>query len=137
MSTLKRTVFVGGFGEGIDEKALTEEFCIFGKIVGVSIPLEWATGEHRGFGFVEFEEPEDAAAAIDNMNYTELRNHVVHVAIARPIRVTERSERPVWADDDWLKRYTIGKGNKRSQQQGQKEGSAENEKEDDMQEESG
>ena len=67
---------------------------------------------------MEFEEPEDAAAAIDNMNYTELRNHVVHVAIARPIRVTERSERPVWADDDWLKRYTIGKGNKRSQAAG-------------------
>lgn len=30
--------------------------------------MDHATGTHRGFGFIEFEAPEDAAAAMDNMH---------------------------------------------------------------------
>jgi peptidyl-prolyl isomerase E (cyclophilin E) len=31
------------------------------------MPLDYASGKHRGFAFVEFETVEDAAAAVDNM----------------------------------------------------------------------
>ena len=46
----KRTVYVGGFGEEVDEKILTLAFIPFGDIVGVSIPLDNETGKHRSFG---------------------------------------------------------------------------------------
>lgn len=41
-------------------------FLPFGETV-VQIPLDYATGKHRGFAFVEFESAEDALDAIDNM----------------------------------------------------------------------
>jgi len=112
----KRTCYVGGFGEEVNEKVLTMAFIPFGEIVGVSIPLDNETGMHRGFGFVEFELPEDAAAAIDNMNEAEIYGRTIRVNFARPPKTNERSQRPIWADDEWLKRYGQGSG------QGQSDG---------------
>ncbi|KAI1714184.1 RNA recognition motif domain-containing protein [Ditylenchus destructor] len=106
----KRTVYVGGFGEEVNEKTLSTAFIPFGEIVGVSIPMDHETGKHRAFGFVEFELPEDAAAAIDNMNDSELCGKSIRANFARPPKVNERSQRPVWADDEWLKRYGQGSG---------------------------
>ncbi|KAL3086348.1 hypothetical protein niasHT_033466 [Heterodera trifolii] len=106
----KRTVYVGGFGEDVNEKVLTLAFIPFGDIVGVSIPLDNETGKHRSFGFVEFELPEDAAAAIDNMNDSEIYGKTIRVNFARPPKVNERSQRPIWADDEWLKQYGQGSG---------------------------
>jgi peptidyl-prolyl isomerase E (cyclophilin E) len=47
----KRTIYVGGFGEEVDEKILTLAFIPFGDIVGVSIPIDNETGKHRVFGY--------------------------------------------------------------------------------------
>ena len=41
---------------------------------------------HRGFGFITFEEREDAKAAIENMNNSELYGRVLRVNIAKPQR---------------------------------------------------
>lgn len=49
--------------------------------------------QHRGFGFVEFEEADDAQAAIDNMNLSELYGKVIKVNLARPMKVKEGSTR--------------------------------------------
>lgn len=43
-------------------------FIPFGEVKEVTIPLDAGTGKKRGFGFVEFEEADDAAEARDNMN---------------------------------------------------------------------
>lgn len=106
----KRTLYVGGFGEEVDEKVLHAGFLPFGEIVGISIPMDYETGKHRGFGFVEFELTEDAAAAIDNMNDSELFGRTIRCNFARPPKANERSQRPVWADDEWLKTYGTGAG---------------------------
>lgn len=49
------------------EEVLRSAFIPFGDIVDVQIPLDYETEKHRGFAFIEFELPEDAVAAIDNM----------------------------------------------------------------------
>jgi peptidyl-prolyl isomerase E (cyclophilin E) len=53
---------------------------------------------------VEFEEREDAAAALDNMNNAELYGRVLKVNIAKPMKIKLGSAKPVWAEaDDWYK----------------------------------
>ncbi|CAB3409366.1 unnamed protein product [Caenorhabditis bovis] len=104
----KRTLYVGGFSEEVNEKVLMAAFITFGDVVAISIPMDYETGKHRGFGFVEYDSAEDAAAAIDNMNESELFGKTIRVNFARPPKATERSQKPVWADDEWLKRYGRG-----------------------------
>jgi RNA recognition motif-containing protein len=48
----KRTIYVGGLAEEVNEDILKAEFDTFGEIVGIAIPLDYETdnGKHRGFG---------------------------------------------------------------------------------------
>lgn len=57
----------GGLADEVTEEVLRSAFIPFGDIVDVQIPLDYETEKHRGFAFIEFELPEDAVAAIDNM----------------------------------------------------------------------
>jgi len=43
-----------------------------------------STEIHRGFGYVEFEDPEDVKDAIDNMDQSELFGKVIKVNPAKP-----------------------------------------------------
>lgn len=51
---------------------------------------------HRGFGFVEFESPEDAAAALENMNDSELFGRILRVNLAKPNAIKSQA---VWAQN--------------------------------------
>merc|ERR1712072_272202 len=96
----KRTLYVGGLEENVDEPILHSAFIPFGDIVDVNIPIEQTTQKHRGFGFVTFEEREDAKAAIENMNNSELYGRVLRVNVAKPMRAkAEGSGKAVWADE--------------------------------------
>uniref|UniRef100_A0A1B6CLZ8 Peptidyl-prolyl cis-trans isomerase E n=1 Tax=Clastoptera arizonana TaxID=38151 RepID=A0A1B6CLZ8_9HEMI len=101
----KRTVYVGGLAEEVDEKVLHAAFIPFGDVVDVQIPLDYETEKHRGFAFVEFELAEDAAAAIDNMNDCELFGRTIRVNLAKPQRIKEGSSRAVWSEDTWLQEH--------------------------------
>lgn len=101
----KRVVYVGGISDEVDEKVLHAAFIPFGDLVDVTIPQDFSTQKHRGFAFVEFELMEDAAAAIDNMNESELFGKTIRVNIARPKMLKEGSSRPVWSEDAWLRKY--------------------------------
>jgi len=102
MTTNKRIVYVGGIPDEADEKVLHAAFIPFGDIMDIQIPLDYETEKHRGFAFVEFELAEDAAAAMDNMNESELFGKTIRVNLAKPMKRKEGSSRPVWADDTWL-----------------------------------
>nr|CAI5822028.1 unnamed protein product [Callosobruchus analis] len=111
-SNNKRTIYVGGLAEEVDEKILNAAFIPFGDIIDVQIPLDYESEKHRGFAFIEFESAEDAAAAIDNMNDSELFGRTIRVNLAKPQRIKEGSTRPVWSEDTWLQQHageTIGK----------------------------
>eukprot|EP00210_Caulerpa_lentillifera_P001251 g1207.t1 len=103
-SNPKTTLYVGGLDPTVLESNLYSAFIPFGEIRDVSIPLDYASGKHRGFGFVEFEDSEDAGAAIDNMHNAEFFGRVLRVNYAQPMRIKTGlkgpSKQPVWADAD-------------------------------------
>ncbi|KAN0077261.1 hypothetical protein V8E55_011116 [Tylopilus felleus] len=110
----KKTVFVGGFGDDVDESVLYESFSPFGDIVEVQLPpaatnpTSDSEPKHRGFAFVTYASPADAQDAIDNMDLNELRGRVIKVNIARPIKAAIQpgaGNRAIWESEDWLQQY--------------------------------
>lgn len=53
---------------------------------------------HKGFAFVEYELSEDAAAALENMNNSELFGRTIKCNIAKSIAV-ERHKAGMWSRD--------------------------------------
>lgn len=78
-----RTLYVGGLDESVDESLLQAAFIPFGDIVEVEVAREPKTGAHKGYGFVSYEAVEDAAAAVENMNHSEMFGRVLRVSFAR------------------------------------------------------
>jgi len=84
---LKATVYVGGLDNAVNMSTLHSAFVPFGEIVDINLPkpeLPSSTDPHRGFGYVEFEQAQDAKEAIDNMDQSELYGRVIKVAAAKP-----------------------------------------------------
>lgn len=105
----KNTLYVGGLAEEVNEAILHAAFIPFGDIKDVKTPLDQATQKHRSFGFVTFLEKEDAAAAMDNMDGSELYGRVLTVNYALPERIKGGEQgwaaQPIWADaDTWFER---------------------------------
>jgi len=61
-------LFVVKLPEDFTDKELFETFTPFGTVIRCQITTDKVTGESKGFGFVSFNSPEEAGAAVDNMN---------------------------------------------------------------------
>eukprot|EP00040_Diaphanoeca_grandis_P017102 m.88729 g.88729 ORF g.88729 m.88729 type:complete len:377 (-) comp26229_c3_seq1:370-1500(-) len=104
--TKKRMLYVGGLAEEVTVETIRDVFLPFGDIVEVNMPLDFETQNHRGFAFVDFELPEDALAAMDNMNEAELFGRSLKVNLARPMTTKEgQSNRAVWNDENWIRKF--------------------------------
>jgi RNA recognition motif-containing protein len=82
----KATVYVGGLGPQVTQGTLHDAFLPFGEIADVTLPKNENLNSqepHRGFAYVEFEDPEDAKEAIDNMEHAELFGRVLKVSAAK------------------------------------------------------
>ncbi|CAM9694887.1 unnamed protein product [Discosporangium mesarthrocarpum] len=99
----KTNVYVGGLEESVNEEVLHAAFVPFGDIVEVNIPKDHVANTHRGFGFIEYEVEEDALAAVDNMDGSELYGKVLRVNTARPMKHKLGASTAVWSADDWFK----------------------------------
>jgi len=70
---------------------------------------------HKGFGYVEFEDPEDAKDAIDNMDQSELFGKVIKVSAARaPKNINEGlgSKTALWEQEGWLAENAVSEEDK-------------------------
>ena len=62
---------MGSLPDSVNEQLLFSVFLTFGEIKSVEMPLD-EERRHKGFGFVEYENADDASQAIDNMHEAEL-----------------------------------------------------------------
>ena len=81
-----KKLFVGNLSFSIDENQLKDIFSQHGTIVSANIIMDKFTNRSKGFGFVEFETPEEAAKAMAALDGTEQagRNIAVKEALPRP-----------------------------------------------------
>lgn len=78
------TLYVGNIDLKVTEEILWELFLQCGPVVSVQIPRDKITGDHNGYGFVEFKSEEDADYAIKIMHLVKL--------YGKPIKVNKASQ---------------------------------------------
>ncbi|KAH9856971.1 hypothetical protein C2E23DRAFT_806152 [Lenzites betulinus] len=109
----KKTVFIGGIGDDVDEATILENFATFGDVLEVQIPPAPTNAshsneaKHRGFAFVTYSSSADAQDAIDNMDLNELNGRVLRVNLARPLKgsLQPQGNRAIWESEEWLQKY--------------------------------
>jgi len=102
MSALKRTVYVGGLDETVTPDLLRAAFQPFGDLLEVNIPDNTLSQKPKTFAFLEFELPEDAVAAVDNMHQSELCGKTITCSIAQAQAPVPKSK-PVWSDETYMR----------------------------------
>ena len=77
-------IYVGGLPYSATESELSELFSQHGTVESVNVITDKFTGQSRGFGFVEMATKEEAEAAINALNSTEMGGRTLTVNEARP-----------------------------------------------------
>ena len=85
---MSKKLFVGGLSWNTDDDGLRDAFAQYGQVTDAKVITDRETGRSRGFGFVTFETPAEAQAAMDQMNGAVLDGRSVNVNVAhdRPRR---------------------------------------------------
>lgn len=81
---MQNKLFVGGLPWAVDDAQMEEVFAPYGEVTSARVVTDKFTGKSRGFGFVEYATDEQAQAAIDALNESELDGRTIHVNVARP-----------------------------------------------------
>jgi RNA recognition motif-containing protein len=94
MITSQTKLFVGGLNRQMRGNDLREEFSKFGEIIFARVNLDRETKRSKGFGFVEFANPADAAAAKEEMDGKEIWGRPIKVDFAKedPTKMFHKSE---------------------------------------------
>ncbi len=87
-------IYVGNLAYGVKEGDLQELFAEYGAVVKANVITDRDTGNSKGFGFVEMENPADAEKAIEALDGTAVQGRNLKVNQARPRE--ERPKRKSW-----------------------------------------
>lgn len=89
---MAKKIFVGNLSWGLRENELFEAFSKFGNLNEVKVVVDAQTHRSKGFGFVTFEDNNDALTAIAEMDGAMLNG--------RPLRIGEANEKNVKGSKD-------------------------------------
>lgn len=82
-------VYVKNFGGELDKEKLDTLFSNFGPILSSTVMTD-SEGKSKGFGFVSFENAENAEQAVIEMNDLELKNSDYKLTVCRAQKKSER-----------------------------------------------
>ena len=77
-------LFVGNLSFQTMESDLQDYFAEAGVVTSVNLMQDKMTGKSRGFAFVEFATPEEAAKAVEQFHNKEFQGRTLTVNVARP-----------------------------------------------------
>ena len=77
-------LYVGNLPYRMTEDQLRQEFEQYGQVSSCTIIMDKATGQSKGFGFLEMPAREEAEAAITGLNGREIQGRRLNVNEARP-----------------------------------------------------
>mmetsp|Transcript_6122 Transcript_6122/g.12807 ORF Transcript_6122/g.12807 Transcript_6122/m.12807 type:complete len:141 (-) Transcript_6122:400-822(-) len=104
----RRSLYVGGLADAATESTLRAALIPFGPVKNLDVPMDYAKGTHKGFAFVEYEDADDAAEAIYNLDGAELLGRTLVVNLAQNHQAKLGSARPVWSTDEWFREQVTG-----------------------------
>ncbi|MDD4106505.1 MAG: RNA-binding protein [Candidatus Shapirobacteria bacterium] len=86
---MAKKLFVGNLPFAMTDADLNTIFSAHGTVTSANIVIDKFSKRSKGFGFVEFENEEDAAKAMEALNNSEQmgRNIAVKEALPKPDRV--------------------------------------------------
>ena len=86
---MSKKLFVFSLAWATNDDGLNAHFATIGPVESAKVITDRDSGRSKGFGFVEFENEDDAKKAIEQLNNSELDGRTITVNEARP-----REDRP-------------------------------------------
>lgn len=81
-------IFVTNISRNVNDEALKALFATFGEVSSAKIIIDRATGESKGFGFIEMPNDHQAMEAISKLTNSEFFGKNLIVSKARPRATT-------------------------------------------------
>jgi len=88
---MSKRLYVGNLPWSVDDQKLQDLFSAHGKLISAKVISDKYTRRSKGFGFVEFENDEEADKAIKALHESDMEGRKIIVNVARPME--ERAPR--------------------------------------------
>ena len=75
-------LFIANLPWSLRGRDLKEIFSEYGEVAYAKVILDRETGKSKGFGFIEFTNPEDAKKAVEEMNEAEIDGRTIKLDFA-------------------------------------------------------
>jgi RNA recognition motif-containing protein len=77
-------LYVGNLSKQVNDQQLNELATPYGKPLSANVATEKASGESKGFGFVEFTSDDEARAAMKGLDGRDVNGQALKVNEAKP-----------------------------------------------------
>ncbi len=81
---MSKKLYVGNLSYDVDQDTLTELFSAYGTVESVNLISDRATGQSKGYAFIEMSSEGEAQAAIAGLNESDQLGRAMKVAQANP-----------------------------------------------------